>query len=401
MASTINASSTGSGGLITTGDASGELALQANGVTKATVNASGMAMASNQTISTANTYGFKNRLINGNMEISQRDGTASVTPTGDTYGLDRYLMSSTASSKYSYQQNAGSVTPPAGFAYYLGITSLSAYTPLSSTDFFGMQQRIEGLNFYDLDWGTANAKTVTLSFWVRSSLTGTFGGALRSGDFGICYVYSYTINAANTWEQKTITIAGPTSGTFFKTNALGLSVVWAWGCGSTYLTSTLNTWQSGTFLAPTGQTNVVGTNGATFYITGLQLEVGSQATSFDFRSIGQELALCQRYFVSFGGETVYQRFGIGINQSGTNGYPIVNLPVVMRTLPTLTFSLAADFSLWNGNTLIPAANLAVDQATTTNVSLNVAVASGLTAGDAIGLLSSNTLNTRLRFSAEL
>ena len=329
MASTINASSTGSGGLITTGDASGELALQANGVTKATVTANGLSLASNSSINALNTFGFENRLINGAMVIDQRNAGASFTPTDGQYGLDRFLMSQSTAGKYTCQQNAGSVTPPVGFAYYMGITSLSAYT-LSSTDFFGMQQRIEGVNIYDLGWGTANAKTCTLSFWVRSSLTGTFGGSLRSGDFGLSYAFSYTINAANTWEQKTITITGPTTGTFYTTTALGFSVIWGWGTGSNYLTSTLNAWQSGTYLGPTGQTNVVGTNGATFYITGLQLEAGTQATSFDFRSYGTELASCQRY---------YEIAGSGITGTWQNPQTVQtgwNFKVTKRTTPTIS-----------------------------------------------------------------
>ena len=345
MASTINASSTGSGGLISSGDASGQLALQANGTTVATVSSTGLAMATGQTINTNNTYGFKNRIINGGMTIDQRNAGASVTAgTGNPYTVDRWVSRSSQNSKYTVQQNAGSVTPPTGFTYYLGITSSSAYT-VGSAEQFLFRQQIEGYNFADLRWGTANAATVTLSFWVRSSLTGTFGGALYNNDGSRSYPFSYTINSANTWEYKTITILGDTSGTWQTTNSTGVSVGFGLGVGST-LSGTAGAWASAYYASATGATSVVGTNGATFYITGVQLEVGSQATSFDFRSIGTELALCQRYFEKNFPQTVApvqgssnQTYGGGLNSyNSTNSRtPRIRFAVVKRTAPSITF----------------------------------------------------------------
>jgi len=169
-----------------------------------TVNAD--LMTTSDGVSSSGLYGFKNRLINSAMVIDQRNAGASVTPTtSGTYILDRWQGRLTQASKYSVQQNAGSVTPPAGFTYYLGVTSLSAYS-LGSGDTFGIQQLIEGYNTADLAWGTANAKTVTLSFWVRSSLTGTFGGAIRNDAGDRSYPFTYTISSANTWTQATVTI---------------------------------------------------------------------------------------------------------------------------------------------------------------------------------------------------
>jgi len=240
--------------------------------------------------------GFKNRIINGAMVIDQRNAGASVTPASNIYTLDRWLaVANTAPSKFSVQQNAAAVTPPAGFTDYLGVTSLSAYSVVAG-DFLSLIQPIEGYNIADLGWGTANAKTVTLSFWVRSSLTGTFGGALSNQDGSRSYPFSYTISAANTWELETITIAGDTTGTWLTTNGLGLALRIGLGVGSTYL-GTAGAWAAGSnFFSATGATSVVGTNGATFYITGVQLEKGSTATSFDYRSITTELQLAQRYF---------------------------------------------------------------------------------------------------------
>jgi hypothetical protein len=257
-------------------------------------------------------YGFKNRIINGTMTIDQRNAGASGTAI-NTYTLDRFAYFAAQTGKLTYQQNAGSVTPPVGFANYLGFTSSSAYS-VTSTDYFTIQQAIEGYNVADLGWGTANAKTVTLSFQVRSSLTGTFGGSIANSAANRCYPFSYTISSANTWTTISITIVGDTTGTWLTTNGVGMYVVFGLGQGST-TSGTAGAWGSTYYSNATGATSVVGTNGATFYITGVQLEVGVSATTFDFRSIGTELQLCQRYYQQIGGPS-YVAVGFGINFSG-------------------------------------------------------------------------------------
>jgi hypothetical protein len=239
---------------------------------------------------------MRNRIINGAMEIDQRNAGASINndTTGGQFSLDRWLIYGSQASKFSIQQNAGSVTPPTGFTNYLGCTSSSAYS-VGSTDEFDIIQRLEGFNTSDLAWGTANAKTITFSFWVRSSLTGTFGGMFGNSALNRRYVFSYTISAANTWEQKTVTIVGDTTGTWLTTNGIGLQIYFSIGAGASNQ-GTPGSWGATTLLAPTGQTSVVSTNGATWYITGVQLELGSTATPFESRLYGQELANCQRYF---------------------------------------------------------------------------------------------------------
>jgi len=277
--------------------------------------------------------GFKNRIINGSMTIDQRNAGASVTVTTFAYTLDRWYADMTAASKFSVQQNAGAVTPPAGFSKYLGITSLAA-TSVGAGDFYTVGQVIEGLNTADLSWGSASASTITISFWVRSSLTGTFGGALNNSGGSRAYPFTYTISAANTWELKAVTVAGDTSGTWLTTNGAGIEVKFSLGVGSTYA-GTAGAWTGSNKFGATGQVNVVATNGATFYITGVQLEKGSTATSFDYRPYGTELVLCQRYF---------QKYGYGV----TTGYSVTNvmegntdrvaLPLFqtdMRTTPTV------------------------------------------------------------------
>jgi len=239
--------------------------------------------------------GHRNRIINGAMVVDQRNAGASITPAANAYTIDRWRFPASQASKFTLQQNAGSVTPPAGFKNYLGLTSTSSYSLLVG-DYFGINQFVEANNTADLDWGTANAKTVTLSFWVRSSLTGTFGGGIRTGDgSNYSYPFSYTINSANTWEYKTITIPGPTAGTWGTGTSVGLDVWFSLGTGATF-SGTAGAWAAANYVAPTGGTSVVGTNGATFYITGVQLERGSTASSFEYRSYGAELALCQRYY---------------------------------------------------------------------------------------------------------
>jgi len=239
--------------------------------------------------------GFKNRIINGAMVIDQRAAGASTTPTASGYfSCDRWYAQLSVSSKYSIQQNAGSVTPPVGYTNYLGITSASAYS-ITSTDQFNINQRIEGFNIADLGWGTANAKTVTLSFQVYSSLTGTFGGAITNSAVDRSYPFSYTISSANTWTTVSITVAGDTTGTWVTNNGIGIRLYINLGAGST-LSGTAGAWAGATYTSCTGATSVVGTNNATFYITGVQLEVGTTATNFDYRSYGTELALCQRYY---------------------------------------------------------------------------------------------------------
>lgn len=240
-----------------------------------------------------------NRIINGAMMIDQRNGGASVTPTTDgQYGsCDRWSYYLSQASKFSVQQNAGSVTPPAGFTNYLGITSLSSYS-VTGNDYFAVIQKIEGFNFSDFGWGTANAQPATLSFWVRSSLTGTFGGALTNNAFNRSYPFSYSISSPNTWTQVSITIAGDTSGTWVGgTNGVGVIVQFGLGAVAGR-SGTAGAWAGNWLVSSTGATSVVGTNGATFYLTGVQLEKGTQATPFQVRQYGDELALCQRYYES-------------------------------------------------------------------------------------------------------
>jgi len=339
---------------------------------------------------------MKNRIINGAMVIDQRNAGASVTNAATTaYTLDRFQYYASQASKFTIQQNAGSVTPPVGFSNYVGITSLSAYTPSAGEQFiFG--QMIEGFNTSDLQFGTANAKTVTLSFWVRSSLTGTFGASLINAAYNRSYPFSYTISAANTWQQISVTIAGDTTGTWIgSTNGVGIRLYFSLGCGSTSQ-GTANAWVAAEKETVTGETQIVGTNGATFYVTGVQLEVGSSATGYEYRQYGTELALCQRYY-----ETYQAGYNAGGNYStsGSQGFAMY-FKVTKRATPTMAI-VSGTATVSNAVAGNAGGTVAINNqpnSVSNGGDLYVTGATGLVAGNA-GLFLPSTLI--ISYSAEL
>jgi hypothetical protein len=278
---------------------------------------------------------MKNRIINGAMVIDQRNAGASVSLAAgaDQYTLDRYdVQNNTTSGAFTCQQVS---TAPAGFVKSMKITVTATEASPTSTMKARIYQAIEGLNCTDLGWGTANAKTVTLSFWVQSSVTGTFGGALGNASDNRAYPFTYTISVANTWEQKSITIAGDTTGTWATDNSTGILLNISLLAG-TSRSGTAGAWNSNWNTSATGATNLLATNGATFYITGVQLEVGSTATSFDVRSYGTELQLCMRYFFLSESTADYAYFGSGYQAVGYLASNYFFYPVPMRTTATIT-----------------------------------------------------------------
>ena len=345
-------------------------------------------------------FGFRNRIINGAMVIDQRNAGASVTPTtaSTAFAVDRTSVIVSQNSKLTIQQNAGSVTPPAGFTNYLGATSSSAYSVLTS-DYFNFNQTIEGFNIADLGWGTANAQTVTLSFWVRSSLTGTHSGSLRNGAANRSYVFTFSVSSANTWEQKTVTIPGDTTGTWQTGNGAGMFVSFNLGAGSTF-TTTAGAWGAGNFINATGATSVVGTNGATFYITGVQLEKGSTATSFDYRPYTTELQLCQRYYtklITGSGNT--SGFLVGTMSSATNAARCsAPFPVTMRATPSFQFT---NLRLFDGNTAVPVTSVIGNNSSTTNACVDLAASTFSSVVGRACVVIENAANGACEFSSEL
>ena len=292
-----------------------------------TVNAD--LMTTSDGVSSSGLYGFKNRIINGAMVIDQRNAGASVTASGN-YTLDRWIDHEDTDGAYTVQQVT---TAPAGFSYSMKATVTTADTSIGASQNALISQYIEGYNVADLGFGTANAQTVTLSFWVNSSVTGTFSGSLQNSASNRSYPFNYTISTANTWEQKSVTIAGDTSGTWLTTNGIGLKVWFALSAGSSIVT-TAGAWTAGAYYGATGQANWMGTLSNTFYLTGVQLEKGSTATSFDYRPYGTELALCQRYFQRNVFDNDSYPFSAGYAYANNTVAAYLPLAVSMRATPT-------------------------------------------------------------------
>jgi len=343
---------------------------------------------------------MKNRIINGAMVINQRAlGTTTINSgSAWVYTIDRWsAIGESALGVFTLQQSS---TAPTGFNNSLLATVTTSTTP-SSGNLYVIRQVIEGYNVADLGWGTANAKTVTLSFQVYSSLTGTFGGAIGNSAGNRSYPFTYTVSSANTWTSVSVTIAGDTSGTWTTTNGGGLYVYYGLGVGSAS-SGTAGAWAGALYFSATGATNIMGTNGATFYITGVQLEVGSTATSFDYRPIGTELALCQRYYVQFLGNNTYETLASGMSSTSQNGYVTVALPVTMRANPTLTYSTVSSTLRWTelANSFNGTA-IAIDQASTKTPFIYITVASGMTSYRAGFITANNSTSAYVGFSAEL
>jgi len=315
--------------------------------------------------------GMRNKIINGAMEIDQRNAGASVTPSTGTYTLDRWRCFNNTDGSFTIQQSS---TSPNGFKNSIVATVTSTDSSLGTTQQAKIQQKIEGFTITDLGFGTANAKTVTLSFWVRSSVTGTYGVGFINEAGNRSYVATYNVNSANTWEQKSITIIGDTSGTWATSNTTGLNIQWSLGMGADYQT-TEGSWVSDECSTTSSSINLLATNGATFYLTGVQLEVGSVATEFERRQYGTELALCQRYYTksfntliapSNGSSTTtlstyYGAYTSVIDRPSTGGPPTANdsttapngtygslqvFPVTMRTNPSVTYYGNSNGNWW-------------------------------------------------------
>jgi hypothetical protein len=348
----------------------------------------------------ASPFGLKNRIINGDMRIAQRGTSAisvSTDPTPRNYPVDRFFCSASGGGVYSTQQSS---TVPTGFNNSIINTVTTADSSIAAGDVYYMAQAIEGFNLSDLAWGTADAQTVTLSFWVRSSITGTFSGSIRNSAANRAYVFTYTINAANTWEKETITIAGDTFGTWETTTSAGAFIAWDLGSGTNF-NGTASSWTAGNYLRASSATNWIATNGATFYITGVQLEVGSTATPFERRLYNQELANCQRYYWNMG--TGNQKM-IGMGAAYTTGSVsfYVQFPVTMRAAPTLIQTTGTDYYGFERNGAADGFNSFTGTFRASDTGIQMYSDSGLsgTAGHA-GIVWTNNNASSIAFNIEL
>ena len=341
--------------------------------------------------------GFRNRIINGAMVIDQRNAGAAVTT--NTYCPDRWRVEQTTDGTFSAQQVSDA---PTGFVKSLKWTTTTADSSLAATQYATVRQGIEGYNTADLMWGTANAKAIIISFWVKSSLTGTFGGVAGNSAFNRSYPFTYSISSANTWEQKTVTISGDTSGTWETTNSAGIQLYFGLGVGSTY-SGTAGAWTGSGLISATGAVNVMGTLNATWYITGVQLEKGSTATSFDYRPYGTELALCQRYLPACISSSAFEAMSVCNNTSTTVSLCGIPYQVQPRVPPTgVTVSAAIHYGVVSAaGSGLNATAVTFSSASLTTAQISITVASGLVAGNASYLYAQSTSGKLLFTGCEL
>ena len=331
MVTKVNADT--SGGLKLDSDTSGILELQSAGSTKLTVSSTGVDIPAIGTINGLTSInggqigGSRNKIINGAIEINQR-GTAAVAADGAMVS-DRWKMTETGGGNMTFQVVADA---PAGFRNSMKAIASTADDCSQAADEYTIQHRIEGNNVVDLYYGNSGAKTTTLSFWVKSSLTGNFPVGLENSASNRTHVKQYTINSADTWEKKSVTFVGDEAGTWLITNGIGLNLCFTLGAGTNYA-GTIDSWQGSRLMRGSSSVQFMATVNATWFVTGIQLEVGSTATEFEHRSYGEELALCQRYLPSFTGRNMF----MGLAAAAHYGYYTVYYPVPSRVIPTGLF----------------------------------------------------------------
>ena len=339
-------------------------------------------------------------IINGDMAIDQRNSGASLTITGNDVSCDRWKFQVSQASKLTSEQNDSSGL--ANFNNYMRITTASAHTP-ATDEFFIVKQNIEGQNMTFLNFGSSDAQAITLGFYVRSSLTGTFGGAVYNQAGNRNHPFSYTISSANTWEFKTVNISGDTTGTWQKDNAIGMTLLFSLGANATRL-NTAGTWTATYSTGATGQVNMIETGSATWDVTGVQLEIGTfDANSippFQFEDRGTSLLRCQRYCYQEDNSDTYHNQVNGFFSSSTLFIGLVALPVALRSTPTLVTSGSYQTA---GTGSLDASSLTIVDSTGTDLTkIQVrATVSGATAGQGTVLRNKNDANAIFRLDSEL
>lgn len=370
-----------------------------------------MTLAVNIAQGASNNVTFRNRIINGAMTIAQY-GTSTALAAGSSNGFaaDRFRGFNVGTGACSIIQATNAPSSIYGFINSVQIDVTTADTSIAAGELYIIRQTIEGLNITDLAWGTANAKTMTLSFWVSSPKTGTHFVAFKNQAQDRCYAASYTVSVADTWEQKTITVAGDTSGTWLTTNSGGIQVVWALAVGSTFQTATANVWAAGDGYATSAQVNVMDSTANNFYITGVQLEAGTTASPFEYRQYGTELALCQRYCVLYaqGGTGSQEVIGAGMAWTSSNYWCAARMPVTMRSAPTMSATTGTNYWIWQSNgvnsysTALTSGEY-VGGANLGNLIYNNSTGSGISAGQGLILSANGGMSgaNKLLYTAEL
>jgi hypothetical protein len=355
-----------------------------------------MTLAVNIAQSGSNNVTFRNRIINGAMVIAQR-GTSAVTTSG-SFPVDRFSAASNANDFTAIQNTT--VPSSDTFVYSVSIQPTATKTPSAST-YAAISTNVEGFNMQGLGWGTSSAKAVTVSFWVRSSKTGTYSISTKNAGASRTWCQEYTINSANTWEQKTYTITGCPDGSWPLDNTRGMTLDF-WLAGQNTQSSTVGSWYSGNINMSSNQVNFFDSTSNTFYITGVQLEAGTTASPFEYRQYGTELGLCQRYFQTWGGNSTYERIATGYAVSSTQIEVFVpRYYAPMRSAPSLSVNSASNFRASDAGTSYTATAVAISQASPLSCGIIVTVSSGLTQYRAMSMDTNNTTSALLSLSAEL
>jgi hypothetical protein len=354
-------------------------------------------------------YGFRNRLINGDMRINQRGNTSYTVASGSNlYTLDRWEAVD-AHANAAYTVGASSDFPAGSGFSNSAIVTITTSGTTGAGDVAIFRQTIEASNVEDLEFGTSTAKTVSLSFWVKGSVTGTYAVAVSNSANNRHYIRHYTISSANTWEYKTVTIPGDTTGTWLRGTSAGLRLKFTLAAGTTYQ-GTVNTWNAADVIGTSSSVNLTSTNGATWQVTGVQLEVGSVATPFERRPTGLELALCQRYFTAFvadGGIDNYAPLAIGRWYEGTSAQFFFTMPTQMRYPPTLdatSTTAVGTFAVNTGGTFsaVVITGMSLNERSYSTATIAIGYSTGgQTAGQATTLYCDNTDFARISFTAEL
>jgi hypothetical protein len=317
---------------------------------------------------------FRNRIINGDMRIDQRNSGAAVTvnTAGAFYATDRFRLSGkVADGVFTGQRVADA---PTDFTNSLKVTVTTADASLGTSDSYYAVQFIEGNHVADFGFGASTAKTVTLSFWVKSSLTGTFGGALSNSAVTRSLAFSYSIPVANTWTKITMSLAGDTTGTWLIDEGIGLRIYWGLGVG-TSLSGTVGTWSASQLISATSAVSVIGTNAATWQITGVQIEAGSSATTFEIRPYALEETLCRRYYYHLTNAGT-PPVGNSANYLTTRVFGNWVLPVAMRGAPVILTSGTNSIQLFCGGTTAASTAIAAGPVSRNTIELSVDHAGG-------------------------
>ena len=357
--------------------------------------------------------GRRNLAYNGAMKVAQR-GEQTGQTTGNYTACDRFKIVETGDTVVTTSQSTD-VPSGQGFANSLKIDVTTADASLAASDQFRVEQRLEGQDVQHLLYGTSGAKDLTISFWVKSPKTGTHILELRHADAAYFNNQAYTIASANTWQKVTLTFSGYTTTAFDDDNEFSFRFSWFLMAGSNFTSGTLNsnTWHNTTANRSVGQVNYVDDAANNFYITGVQLEVGSVATEFEHRSFGEELALCQRYYhrqvrtdttdasdPSRFNNTAGIYLGIAQITGATTGFLSISMPTTMRTTPTISQTEVPDISVFPGSNIVLSTFSIVAHEMHNVIFVSLGFASGGTANDAARVFI-NTVGSFVDFDAEI